>query len=74
MPSIKEPPKSQPEPMELQRCLTCEREESPEVSGATFNATGTNGMVLRFWMCTDCALKLGPDQGPITLEDPSTRV
>lgn len=55
-------------------CLTCGREESPQVKGTQFNATGKNGMVLQFWMCLDCAVKLGPDQGPITLEDPSTRV
>lgn len=73
MAKISEPPKSQP-PMELQTCLTCGNEEGPDVPGATFTANGTNGMMLRFWMCNPCAIKLGPDQGPITLEDPSTRV
>ncbi len=55
-------------------CISCKRQQAPGVEGANFSASGDNGMVVMFWMCTECALEHGPGQGPITLQDPTTRV
>ncbi len=49
-------------------CLTCKREKTPQLFGAWYDAKGTNGMLLRFWMCNPCAIPLGPTQGPIDME------
>ncbi len=64
----------QPNEPELNVCIACKRPESPAVLGAKFHAKGENGMIISFWMCDRCAIPLGPDQGPITLDDPLTRV
>jgi hypothetical protein len=31
-------------------------------------------MIITFWMCEKCAIPLGPQQGAIDLDDPTTRV
>jgi hypothetical protein len=49
-------------------CLTCKREAAPQVFGAWYDAKGSNGMLLRFWMCNQCAIPLGPPQGPIDMK------
>ncbi len=67
-----DPLSTKPGPKKL--CIACKRQEAPGVGGANFSASGDNGMVIMFWMCTDCALEHSPGQGPITLEDPTTRV
>jgi hypothetical protein len=54
-------------------CLNCKKPEGA-VKGAMFHAKGENGMLLDFWMCEPCAIKLSPSQGKITLQDPTTRV
>lgn len=54
--------------------MVCDEKEAEGKKGSRFHAEGENGMQLFFWMCNDCAIKNGPDQGPIDLEDPSTRV
>ncbi len=56
------------------QCLACKTSEGPATPGATFTSNGDNGMIVTFWLCDPCALPLGPGQGPITLEDPSTRI
>jgi hypothetical protein len=55
-------------------CLLCKKEEAPDVPGATYSATGENGMLLSFWMCDACAIPLGPGQGPIDIDDPTLSV
>jgi hypothetical protein len=55
-------------------CLLCKKEEAPDVPGATYSATGENGMLLSFWMCDQCAIPLGPGQGPIDIDDPTLSV
>lgn len=55
-------------------CISCKREEAPDLPGATFTSNGDNGMIVTFWMCDQCALALGPGQGPIDLDDPTQRV
>jgi hypothetical protein len=42
--------------------------------GADYEVRGADGTVLKFWMCNPCAIPLGPLQGPITVEDPRTKV
>jgi hypothetical protein len=56
------------------RCMVCGKKEGGEVKGSRFHAEGENGMQLLFWLCDPCAIKNGPDQGPIDLEDPTTRI
>lgn len=55
-------------------CLVCKKEEAPDLPGATYHATGENGMILTFWMCDGCAIPLGPGQGPLDIDDPTTNV
>jgi hypothetical protein len=62
------------EPTKPSSCLRCGKTESASAQGATFTATGDNGMVLTFWMCEPCAIDCSPGQGPITLKDPTLRV
>ncbi len=52
-------------------CISCKRTESGAVAGSTFISNGDNGMIVRFWMCDDCAMKHGPGQGPIDMDDPT---
>ncbi|MBI3184436.1 MAG: hypothetical protein HYZ28_20060 [Myxococcales bacterium] len=56
------------------KCIACKRVEGPAVPGATFTSNGANGMVISFWMCNQCAIPLGPSQGKIDMEDPTSRV
>jgi hypothetical protein len=49
-------------------CLSCKREASPQLIGAWYNAKGSNGMLVSFWMCNPCAIPLGVSQGPIDME------
>ena len=55
-------------------CISCHELEGPDRQGATFTSNGDNGMVITFWMCNPCAVPLGPGQGPIDMDDPTTRV
>ena len=48
--------------------------ESPDLHGSMFTSNGENGMIITFWMCESCAIPLGPVQGPIDIDDPTTRV
>lgn len=52
-------------------CISCKKTEGGEVVGSTYVSTGDNGMIVRFWMCDECALPLGPGQGPIDMDDPT---
>lgn len=63
----KQPPKTP----DVATCLLCKKEESPQLPGATYTATGQNGMVLQFWLCDACAIPLGPGQGPLDIDDPT---
>jgi len=55
-------------------CVVCKQLEGPDRAGATFTSNGDNGMIITFWMCNECAVPLGPGQGPIDMDDPTTRV
>jgi hypothetical protein len=47
-------------------CVMCHRAESSEVLGNFYDAVSGNGMRLQhFWVCNDCAIPLGPDQGGV---------
>lgn len=50
-------------------CLSCKKTEGGAVTGASFVSNGDNGMIVGFWMCDACAMKLGPGQGPIDMDD-----
>ena len=58
-------------PPQMNTCLSCKRQEAPDVPGAIFHAQGDNGMVADLWLCNACAVKLGPGQGPIDMRDPT---
>lgn len=62
--------KPAPKPEATPACLLCKKEEAPDVPGATYTATGSNGMLVTFWLCDGCAIPLGPPQGDIDLDDP----
>lgn len=55
-------------------CLSCKKAEAPNLPGATFTSSGDNGMIVTFWLCDQCAIPLGPGQGPIDMDDPTQRV
>jgi hypothetical protein len=58
-PQTKTPPqKAKPQ----EECLVC---KAPMTSrpGATFNGKGGNGMLVRFWMCAECASELSTTPG-----------
>ena len=55
-------------------CVACKKPESKDLSGAQFTSNGDNGMIITFWMCESCAIPLGPQQGAIDMDDPTTRV
>ena len=74
MPMQPVPPKPAPKKPAPNVCVSCKEPESPARPGGRFKAQGDNGMVLAFWMCDRCAIPLGPGQGPIDLDDPTTRV
>lgn len=47
-------------------CTICHRQESPERSGEFFDAISRSGMrLVHFWVCAECAIRLGPDQGGV---------
>jgi len=47
-------------------CVVCKKpEEKPTRFGADYNVQADSGTQLTFWMCNDCAIPLGPPQGPI---------
>lgn len=50
-------------------CLSCKKPEGA-VSGSSYISNGDNGMIVRFWLCDDCAMTLGPSQGPIDMDEP----
>jgi hypothetical protein len=55
-------------------CLSCRNMEAAANPGSRYTSNGENTMIVTFWLCDACAVKLGPGQGPIDLDDPSTRV
>ncbi len=55
-------------------CISCKKAESPDLHGSMFTSNGENGMIITFWMCESCAIPLGPAQGAIDIDDPTTRV
>ena len=67
-------PKKKTVPAPPHVCISCKRTEGPNVPGASFTSSGDNGMIISFWMCESCAIPLGPQQGDIDLDDPTTRV
>ena len=67
-------PKKKPVEAPPHVCISCKRTEGPNVPGGTFTSSGDNGMIISFWMCESCAIPLGPQQGDIDLDDPTTRV
>jgi hypothetical protein len=68
---VPEKKKAAPKP---NACISCKREEAADNPGSKYTSNGENTMVVTFWMCDRCALPLGPGQGPIDLDDPTTRV
>ncbi|MCP3101857.1 hypothetical protein LZ198_23550 [Myxococcus sp. K15C18031901] len=54
-----------------QTCISCKKPEGGDVVGSIYVSTGDNGMIVRFWMCDECALPLGPGQGPIDMDEPT---
>ncbi|WNG33364.1 hypothetical protein F0U60_06745 [Archangium minus] len=54
-------------------CLSCKKPEGGAVSGSSYISNGDNGMIVRFWLCDDCAMTLGPSQGPIDMDEPEAR-
>ncbi|HEY8211524.1 MAG TPA: hypothetical protein VIG99_28775 [Myxococcaceae bacterium] len=47
----------------LKQCLSCKRPASPEeggVRGQLYKGNGKNGMMVKFFLCNDCASQL-PD-------------
>ena len=67
--------KKEAEPPGPQVCLSCKRTEGEEeLRGSLFTSNGENGMIITFWMCESCAVPLGPQQGAIDIDDPTTRV
>lgn len=47
-------------------CTICKRPESADRFGDYFEAVAENGMrLVHFWVCHECAIPLGPGQGPI---------
>lgn len=71
--AAKKKPVSDKKPAVAQ-CLLCKKEEAPDLPGATYTSNGDNGMIISFWMCDRCAIPLGPGQGPIDVDDPTTSV
>ncbi len=50
-------------PEALKQCLSCKRPAQPEpggVRGQLYSGMGKNGMMVKFFMCNDCASQL-PD-------------
>lgn len=54
------PPKKKPKPED--KCLVCQAPQGSK-PGAIFNGKGTNTMVVRFWLCADCAAPLSATPG-----------
>jgi len=61
--------------MATHTCAICSKtEEAPMRMGADYQVRGEDGTVLKFWMCNPCAFPLGPQQGPINVQDPRLKV
>jgi hypothetical protein len=54
-------------------CLVCQSIESKKNKGAQYTSNGDNGMIVSFWLCDACAVKLGPGQGPIDIEEEASQ-
>jgi len=52
-------------------CISCRKAEGGAVAGAPYLPNGDNGLIVRFRMCDDWAMKDGPSQGPIDMDDPT---
>lgn len=55
-------------------CVSCKRViNPPELRGTQFVCKGENGTNIAFWMCSPCAIPLGPGQGPIRVRSPDDK-
>ena len=55
----------------LNVCSMCHRPEGPDRFGDFYDAISDTGMrLVHFWVCTDCAIALGPDQGGVVSQYP----
>lgn len=55
-------------------CASCKSPEAPDRKGHPYSVKAESGKALKMWLCNRCAVTLGPQQGPITLQDPKTKV
>ncbi len=46
-------------------CIRCNTLQSPERPGAFFDVRSEHGDTMTVWLCNECAIPLGPPQGPI---------
>ena len=47
-------------------CTMCHRPETAERFGDFYDAISETGMrLVHFWVCAECAIALGPDQGGV---------
>lgn len=52
-------------------CTMCHRQETPERFGDFYDAISESGMrLVHFWVCAQCAIDLGPDQGGVVNDRP----
>lgn len=50
-------------------CCMCHRQETPERFGDFYDAISASGMrLVHFWVCAECAISLGPDQGGVVAD------
>lgn len=74
MPKMGKLPEKKKDAAPVCTCISCKKPESPDLPGSMFTSNGENGMIVTFWMCESCAIPLGPVQGDIDIDDPTTRV
>lgn len=46
-------------------CIGCAGTEAPTRRGAVYELRSDRGETLTAWICNDCAIPLGPPQGPV---------
>jgi len=52
----------------------CHQPEGASRLGNFYEAVSANGMrLVHFWVCNDCAIPLGPDQGGVARDLPGER-
>jgi len=53
------------DPTATKVCLSCKRPAAPEadgVRGQVYSGNGKNGMMVKFFLCNDCASQLPPPE------------